>query len=941
MKTTISNFLTYMTLALMVVSYWPTTSSCDVIDLGRGFGGDINNAGTVVVTTGDIDGFIRWNNGTVFEFPTGYSPTVINNNGVVAGTYLPVGAIDYQVFTWLDLDGEFDMDVSEVTMLDDIPSSPLVNVRDINDSGAVIGSTAFDGREVGWATFVDDGALDHPTDAFVYPLAINNTGRIVGATDFDGNSGGSLSPFVWSENEFSSPSANGIAFDINDHDEFVGTSADAATLWVPGREATNLHQAGFSESVATAINNRRDVLGYSRRADGTRAPFIWNEPTGPYNLMTLMRGAVPTTYPIAINESMQVIAARGATLDRLQLLSPSCEDALRDSLTVQVGSVNQKDEFVAGHTGTMIAAAFTPKLGLQATADLCGVDHFNWTNHLQKYPESWDFVAIDRAQALVDVSVVVRDVDESQLFNPLTNQPGEDVTYGVITEAVDPVQGDAIVGRFPIGFPLDENRAHYQEIPGPSNIRDVTMGDTTLRFFNESAFPHRWLASTDTTRDLHFVTQLVGMDSTGNVVREFSFPGVQTNFAWSTNADTTSNFAALSISPDHRPVITSGGIFDVRLNRIEAERVADGSFDSLDVGSQPSDGNPAGPWHVPPSAIVSNLGEGPDTEIFTIVPTDSFDKGAGGNSFRISGDSALSHHVTNELTAIITDEAVLRFDTFVPTGGGNGSVYLAGDHGRGGFGHFTDRGPQIAFRSNGDILASTLENPSNVVGTYDFEQWFSFELHVSVTDSDFDLWVGPRDGDLSLLANDIGFRSGPLGFIDRVSFGYFGALGPSNQYFDNVSVQWIASCDFDGSGTCDIVDIDFLLNAVAMQDAKFDLDNSGLVDIDDISIWLNTAGNETIARPYLPGDANLDGFVDATDLNAVGLNWQSTTAVSWSQGDFNADGLVNSADLNALGIHWQRTAAAAPVPEPIGWALGLVGMTVLMLARNKSDTDDQ
>ena len=58
-----------------------------------------------------------------------------------------------------------------------------------------------------------------------------------------------------------------------------------------------------------------------------------------------------------------------------------------------------------------------------------------------------------------------------------------------------------------------------------------------------------------------------------------------------------------------------------------------------------------------------------------------------------------------------------------------------------------------------------------------------------------------------------------------------------------------------------------------------------------------------------PGDANLDFRVDAGDLNALALNWQSVTN-EWSDADFNHDGLVNAADLNLLALNWQLNATA-------------------------------
>ena len=57
----------------------------------------------------------------------------------------------------------------------------------------------------------------------------------------------------------------------------------------------------------------------------------------------------------------------------------------------------------------------------------------------------------------------------------------------------------------------------------------------------------------------------------------------------------------------------------------------------------------------------------------------------------------------------------------------------------------------------------------------------------------------------------------------------------------------------------------------------------------------------TAARP---GDANLDGRVDAGDLNEVAINWQGEDR-GWREGDFNGDGVVDAGDLNLVAVNWQ------------------------------------
>ena len=73
------------------------------------------------------------------------------------------------------------------------------------------------------------------------------------------------------------------------------------------------------------------------------------------------------------------------------------------------------------------------------------------------------------------------------------------------------------------------------------------------------------------------------------------------------------------------------------------------------------------------------------------------------------------------------------------------------------------------------------------------------------------------------------------------------------------------------------------------------------------------------------GDANLDGRVDAQDLNVLGINWRRTgDCLRWSNGDFNSDRFVDAADLNVVGINWRKgVAAAARTPRAPLAAQGL------------------
>lgn len=88
----------------------------------------------------------------------------------------------------------------------------------------------------------------------------------------------------------------------------------------------------------------------------------------------------------------------------------------------------------------------------------------------------------------------------------------------------------------------------------------------------------------------------------------------------------------------------------------------------------------------------------------------------------------------------------------------------------------------------------------------------------------------------------------------------------------------------------------------------------------------------------LPGDANLDGFVDVSDLGILAGNW--TNQAGWRTADFNADGIVDISDLGILAGNWQQQQLApeppAHMPEPLTMAtFGLAGLAVWRKARKR------
>lgn len=198
---------------------------------------------------------------------------------------------------------------------------------------------------------------------------------------------------------------------------------------------------------------------------------------------------------------------------------------------------------------------------------------------------------------------------------------------------------------------------------------------------------------------------------------------------------------------------------------------------------------------------------------------------------------------------------------------------------------------------------------------------------------------------------DGGMQDGAFGG-DRVFFGHWGYDIEQFNFLDFTTGEYLTvlnntiatlapgdptgfPCDFDANNTCDVADLNMLLDNLGSDDATFDVDGSGgNITLDDRDAWLTEASS--ISNPsveLVPGDTDLDGDVDAGDLNNLGVAWQSVDNPGWGDGDFNGDDVVNANDLNDLGVNWLHPAAAAPaaVPEPgslvLIWfaCLGLLG----------------
>lgn len=148
------------------------------------------------------------------------------------------------------------------------------------------------------------------------------------------------------------------------------------------------------------------------------------------------------------------------------------------------------------------------------------------------------------------------------------------------------------------------------------------------------------------------------------------------------------------------------------------------------------------------------------------------------------------------------------------------------------------------------------------------------------------------------------------------------------------------SCDFDGDGLCSVVDIDQLMNDGETGGTGTDLNGDGIVNDTDRDAWLAVAGPKNgFTGSLTVGDTDLNGRIDAADLNALGSNWQDATKFSWTAGNYTIEGSpgANVNDLNAIGLNWQSEVASAAatqtVPEPTALTAVLVGLLGLFVMR--------
>lgn len=89
---------------------------------------------------------------------------------------------------------------------------------------------------------------------------------------------------------------------------------------------------------------------------------------------------------------------------------------------------------------------------------------------------------------------------------------------------------------------------------------------------------------------------------------------------------------------------------------------------------------------------------------------------------------------------------------------------------------------------------------------------------------------------------------------------------------------------------------------------------SGSLSIDNVSISVQP--NDAPYNPFLPGDVDHNGKVNAADAAVLAANWlQAVQAGDWSKGDFNGDGMVDDIDAAMMAANW-TVPDSGSVAEP-------------------------
>ena len=216
-----------------------------------------------------------------------------------------------------------------------------------------------------------------------------------------------------------------------------------------------------------------------------------------------------------------------------------------------------------------------------------------------------------------------------------------------------------------------------------------------------------------------------------------------------------------------------------------------------------------------------------------------------------------------------------------------------------------------------------------------------------VMDDLTDLWLVNTQNlaasDLDLLLDNLTTIEGPdtegILHMTQANFDAFNVSG-SLAAWDaepghHVEFFLVPAGDFNIDGLVDAADINLFTTSLLRGDAHagFDLDDDGSVDLADRSVWVHEL------KKTWYGDANLDGEFNSGDLiiTLAAGTFEADVDAGWSSGDWNGDGKFTGADLIVAladgGYEAGPRAATAAVPEPSTFLLLTSALGSILLSR--------
>ena len=322
-----------------------------------------------------------------------------------------------------------------------------------------------------------------------------------------------------------------------------------------------------------------------------------------------------------------------------------------------------------------------------------------------------------------------------------------------------------------------------------------------------------------------------------------------------------------------------------------ADILPDGDFDNLSVGSKPDNGVSIGAWSIGVDTAHPEYDEENPHHI-AIVPTNSFDDGAVGNSLHFTRPATGNHYAIGQFSEPIeanADEIVrFSFDAFVPETESSGQpgfhLVMLGEKD-----NFKreNRGPQFGLL-NGHLVTNGCGPTSISCALMEgrpVDVWQNFQIDIDLNTDRYDLFLGNEGGTLDLVSPKTTFRGSGLDSIDRISVTHFrdSKHGAGSLYLDNFNVEILQKT---------------------------------------------------------PGDANLDGEVNFSDFLTLSEHFGEGTRRdprAWSQGDFDGNNEVGFPDFLILSENFggAANASAAAIPEPTGISIALFGLLGLIGFRKR------